>query len=126
MRSSTGAVLARDDLDQEFALERPRGVVEAQELALLPRLHFRRIVGVIEAQALDGVGDRPFLKLDPERAAELEFERTRTRLLDRPADPEVMIEGAEQRLAAVLAVEQHAVARIGPPRPSRRPRPRAT
>ena len=42
-------VLARDDLDQEFALERARCVVQAQELALLARLHFRRIVGVIEA-----------------------------------------------------------------------------
>ena len=54
------------------------------------------------------------ISLTAERAAEFEFERARARLLDRPADPEVMIEGAEQRLAAVLAVEQHAVA--GPAR----------
>src|SRR5208282_4655421 len=84
---------------------------EAQELTLLPRLQFRGIVGLIKAQALDGVRDWPFLELGPERAAEFELERPRTRLLDRPTDPEVMINGAEQRLASIFAVEQHAVAR---------------
>src|SRR6516165_8690253 len=53
--------------------------------------------------------DRPFDQLGPERAAELEFERARARLLDRPADPEAVIDGAEQRLAPVPAVKQHAI-----------------
>ena len=45
--------------------------------------------------------------------AALEAERARARLLDRAADPERMLCGVEQRLAAVGLVEQHAEA--GPP-----------
>ena len=105
------AVLAGDDLDQEFAPERSRRIMQAQKLPLLPRLHFGRIVGVIEAEALDRMCDRPFLELGAERAAEFEIERARARLLDRSSDPEVVIEGAKERLAAILSVEQHAVAR---------------
>src|ERR1700722_4601005 len=102
-------VLARDDLDQQFALEPARGVIEAQELALLARLHLRRIVRVIEAEALDRMRDRPLHEFGAERAAGLELERVRAWLLDRPANPEAVIDGAEQRLAPVLAVEQHAI-----------------
>ena len=87
--------------------------MQAQEFALLARLHLGRIVGVIEAQAFDGVADRPFDQLGAERSAEFEIERARARLLDRATDPEIVICGAEQGVAAIPAVEQHAVA--GPP-----------
>src|SRR5277367_6766057 len=83
--------------------------MQAQELSLLPRLHLRRIVRVIEAQALDRMCDRPFHELGPERAAELELERARAWLLDRPANPEAVINRAKQRLAPIFAVEEHAI-----------------
>src|SRR5579863_2901427 len=66
---------------------------------------------MIEAQALDRVANRPFDQLGAERAAEFEVERPRARLLDRAADPEIVVDGAKQRLAAIFAVEQHAEAR---------------
>ena len=110
VRSSTGPFLLAMISISNSRSSRARGVVQAQELALLPRLHLRRIVGVVEAQALDRMGDRPFDELGAERAAELELERARARLLDRPADPEAVIDGAEQRLAPIFAVEQHAIA----------------
>src|SRR5262249_11869165 len=44
------------------------------------------------------------------RAPILEFERAGARLLDRPADPEAVIDRAKQRLAPIPAVEQHAIA----------------
>ena len=56
-------VLAGDDLDQQLAADAPRGVVEAQQVALLSLLQLRRIVGMVEAQAFDGVPDRPFDEL---------------------------------------------------------------
>ena len=54
----------------------------------------------------------------PMSCADLEIERARAGQLDRPADPERLLGGAEQRLAAVGAVEQHAEARpaVGDPR----------
>ena len=104
------AVLAGDDLEQELAPERARGVVEPQKLTLLPGLELRRVVGMIEAEALDRVRDRPFLQLGAERSAGFEIERPGAGLLDRPPDPEVVIDRPEQRLTAVLAVEQHAEA----------------
>ena len=65
---------------------------------------------MVEAQAFDGVPDRPFHELGAERAAALEIERARARQLDGAADPERMIGGAEQGLAAIGAVDQHAEA----------------
>jgi len=109
-----------DDLDQEFPAERAGGVIKPQKLAFLPRLHFRRIVWMVEAQAFDRVGDGPFLKLGSQRAAEFEIERARSRLLDRPRDPEVVVQGAEQGLAPVFSVEEHAIAGSARGDPGRR------
>ncbi len=66
---------------------------------------------MVEAQALDGVADRPFDELRAETAAAFEIERPRARQFHRSADPERMVGGAEEGLAAIGAVEQHAEAR---------------
>ena len=104
-----GAILARDDFDQQFAPDGARGVVQAGEFTLLARLQFLGIVGMIEAEAFDRMTDRPFDQLRAQRTAEFEIERPRAGLLHRASDPEIMIGGAKQRLAAVFAVQQHAV-----------------
>ena len=104
------AVLAGDDFDQQFAADAAGCVVEAKQLALLALLQLLRVIRVVEAQALDGVPDRPFDELRAEASAVLEIERARARQLDRPADPERMVGGAKQSLAAIGAVDQHAEA----------------
>jgi hypothetical protein len=104
-------VFAGDDLDQQLPANGARRVIEAQQFALLPRLHFRRIVGMVEAQAFDRVAERPFDQFGAERAAELKVERARAGLFDRAADPKAMVGGAKQSFAAIFAIEQHAKAR---------------
>ena len=66
---------------------------------------------MIEAQALDDMRHRPFgemraeiLGLEPQRPGAWPFHRA--------GDPQLMIGGAEQRLAAIGPVEQHAEARL--------------
>ena len=73
---------------------------------------------MIEAQALDRMSDGPFDELCADIAAALEIEWARAGLLDRTADPERMVGGAKERLAAIGAVDQHAEAgpAIGHPR----------
>ena len=61
---------------------------------------------MVEAEALHRVGDWPFLQLGSQGPAEFEVERARAGLLDRPRDPKVMIQSAEQGLASIFAVEQ--------------------
>ena len=73
-------VLAGDDLDQQFAPDRARGVVQAQQLALLARLQLRRIVGMIEAQAFDRMA-RSAIRSAWRRASR----RTRNRAAASPA-----------------------------------------
>src|SRR3546814_3623148 len=65
------AVLAVDDLDHQLAAEPTAGLVEQQELPLLPALQRVIVVGMIEHQALHRVGERPF---DQRRAEVAAFE----------------------------------------------------
>ena len=91
----------------------------AQQLCLLLGLQRRRIVGMVEAQALDAVLDRPLDQLRADVLREFEPQRARARQFDRPAEPgEAMPGEFEHRLAAVFLVEQHAVAgaAVGDPR----------
>src|SRR5690606_8388759 len=81
------AVLARDDLDKQFTADLARGVEQRAQFLLLLLLERLRIVGVVKAQALDTVVDRPFHKLRADVLAELEAERARAGQFDRAAEP---------------------------------------
>src|SRR5262245_31396733 len=98
-------VPAGDDLDQQLAAGGARRIVHPHELALLARLGLLVIVGVVEAQAFDGVRDRPFREVQ-----RLEVERARAGLLHGPPDPEAGFRRLVQRLLAIGRVEQHAKA----------------
>ena len=83
------AVLAGDDLDQQFAARPARRLVERAQLVAPARPSARlRIVRMIEAQAFDAMVDRPFGQPPADILGELETQRTRARLLQRPRDPE--------------------------------------
>ena len=105
-------MLAGNDLDHQLAPDGARRIEDAQQLALLTHLQIVRVVGVIEAQALDRLDDRPFDEVGAEVAAALEVERTRARLFDRPADPERVAGGSGKRPHAIGAVDEHAEARL--------------
>ena len=57
-----------------------------------------------------GVRHRPFGEAAADVLVELEAERARAGLFDRPADPEGLPCRGEERLAAIGLVEKHAVA----------------
>ncbi|EEF24015.1 conserved hypothetical protein, partial [Ricinus communis] len=106
-----GCVLAGDDLDQQLAADLARGLEQRAQLLLLLRLQFRRIIRVIEAQALDAMVERPFDQLRADILAEFEAQRLGARQFDRAADPgEILGRGIEEGIAAEALVDQHAVA----------------
>src|SRR4051812_25398493 len=105
------AVLAGDDLDEKLPTEAARCGVETRELALLLRLERLGIIRVVEAQALDRVGNRPFDEARAKVGATLELQRPRARHLDGPADPEWLVRSAEQRLPPIDPVDEHSKAR---------------
>src|SRR5690606_9261411 len=105
------AALAGDDLDEEFAADLSRGVEQGAQFSLLFLLQRRLVVGMVEAQAFDAVPDRPFYKLGSDILGESEAQRSRYRQLDGPSEPGKGMTGElEHRLAAVLLVQQHAIA----------------
>ncbi len=93
-----------------------------RSFCLLLGLQLGRIVGMIEAQALDAVVDRPFDELRADVLAELEAQRARARQLDRPAEPgKRMAREFEHRLAADISRRSACRSRGGRRRPAPRP-----
>ena len=104
-------MLAGDDLDQQFAADLAGGVIGLAQLFDLLGLERRRVVRMVKAQHLDAVIDRPFDEPAADILAELEAQRPAAGQLDRTGNPEIAdLSGIEQRVAAILVVEQHAVA----------------
>ena len=104
-------MLAGDDLDQQFAADLARRVIERAQFLRLLGFQIRRVIGMIEGKALDRVVDRPFDEPAPTSWLNSKRKRPRARLLHRPADPETVLGRIEHRLAAIGVVEQHAEAR---------------
>ena len=53
-----GAILRRDDLDQQLMARRPACIEQPKRLPLLPLAQFGRVVGVIEEETFDDVVER--------------------------------------------------------------------
>ncbi len=109
--SSVGADLRRDDLQQHFQPVAAAGVEQAADGVFLGGLGLGVVVGVVEAQDLDHMLQRPFLQA-AEIGADLGFQRQRARAgpFDRTADPEAGACGLKQGVAAKAAVAEDAVA----------------
>ena len=71
-------------------------------------LQRRRVVRMVEGQALDAVLARPFAQHPAEIGAVVEAQRNGAGPLDRPADPQALAGRLGQRVGAVAAVEQQA------------------
>jgi hypothetical protein len=105
------ADLRRDDFQQHFQPVAAAGVEQAQDGVFLFRLGFRVVVGVVEAQHLDHMLQRPFGQ-PAEIRADLGFQHQRARAgpFHRTPDPEAGARRLEQRIAAKAAVAEDAIA----------------
>src|ERR1700689_3344755 len=84
------------------------GVEETLELADLTVAQLGLIIGMVENQALDDVIQRPGGELSGHVRGAFELEWTRSRQLDRPADPIRIIRRLRQSLESITPVEQYA------------------
>ncbi len=99
--------MRRDDLDEKFAADAQRGLLQLQQRRILLGAQVGRIIRVIEAKALGDVIERPFDELTAKVGTALEAQRDRTRLLDGTSDPETPLARPKQGIAAEVAIAQH-------------------